>query len=170
MNMGRRPGKCEQAVRIARPSPVISIRRREEIGSRLRQRRRRASRHRVIASRRAQRRGVVQPAGLCDSDGYAQTATCLARGCLQNSAENRSRHDVQRRSWGLRMGSPIERTKPRTSSCARRASKSTLSGSDKTRLVFGRTHGAEDPSHRGNVLGFLSGQVPVPGIGRGRYH
>jgi len=79
MNMGRRPGKCEQAVRIARPSPVISIRRREEIGSRLRQRRRRASRHRVIASRRAQRRGVVQPAGLCDSDGYAQTATCLAR-------------------------------------------------------------------------------------------
>jgi hypothetical protein len=40
----------------------------------------------------------------------------------------------------------------------------------KTRLVFGRTHGAEDPSHRGNVLGFLSGQVPVPGIGRGRYH
>jgi hypothetical protein len=62
MNMGRRPGKCEQAVRIARPSPVISIRRREEIGSRLRQRRRRASRHRVIASRRAQRLGVVQPA------------------------------------------------------------------------------------------------------------
>ena len=25
MNMGRRPGKCEQAVRIARPSPVISM-------------------------------------------------------------------------------------------------------------------------------------------------
>ena len=37
---------------------------------------------------------------------------------------------------GLRMSSPIEHTKPRISRRARRASKSTLSGSDKTRLCL----------------------------------
>jgi len=31
-------------------------------------------------------------------------------------------------------------------------------------LVFGRTHGAEDPPHRGHVLGFLSGQDLREGI------
>jgi hypothetical protein len=80
----------------------------------------------VIASRRAQRRGVVQPAFVTQMGMRKLPLVLLVplpsklRG---KSIPTRCSAPVR----GLRMGSPIERTKPRTSSRARRASKSTLS-------------------------------------------
>ena len=88
---------------------IISIRRREEIGPDCRKA---DGEPHVIASRCAQRRGVVQPAFV------------------------------------------------------------TQMGMRKLPLVLvvqlpSKLYGTEDPSHRGNVLGFLSGKVPVQGVGRG---